>query len=137
MRPLPAIPAAESAPQETPAAQEEAELAESEAAQIAAEAALENEPAEAPAPEAPAAPAQVQPAENKAGPATMEITLNGQPLSLPLSERQQSYFIMNLLEKAGVDPAKPQGQLIMECNGAAVGFLHPLQAGAEVRIGWQ
>ncbi len=137
VRPLPAIPAAESAPQETPAAQEEAELAESEAAQIAAEAALENEPAEAPAPEAPAAPAQVQPAENKAGPATMEITLNGQPLSLPLSERQQSYFIMNLLEKAGVDPAKPQGQLIMECNGAAVGFLHPLQAGAEVRIGWQ
>ena len=44
---------------------------------------------------------------------------------------------MNLLEKAGVDPANPQGQLVMECDGAAVGFLHPLQAGAEVRIGWQ
>ena len=131
VRPIPAIPAAQPTLQEAPAPQKEAEPAESEAA-------LESEPpADAPAAEVSGTPAQAQSAEDKAEAATLEITLNGRPLSLPLSAGQQSYFIMNLLEKAGVDPANPQGQLVMECDGAAVGFLHPLQAGAEVRIGWQ
>ena len=82
------------------------------------------------------APVPEQPAREE-GPATLDITLNGRPLSLPLGAGQQVYFMMNLLEKAGVDPANPQGQLLMECDGEAVGFSHPLKAGAKVRIGWQ
>ena len=95
------------------------------------------EPTEpAPEPE----PAALEPAEPVAEPPSadfLEITLNNAPLSLPLSEKQQTYFIMNLLERAGVDPSNPQGTLVMECDGAPVGFLHRLQAGAQVRIGWK
>ena len=69
--------------------------------------------------------------------ATLGVTLNGQSLSLPLDNDQSSYYMMSLLGRAGVDPHHPQGQLVLECDGMPVGFMHPLRNGARVRIGWK
>ena len=44
---------------------------------------------------------------------------------------------MHLLERAGVDPSHPQGKIRMECDGAPVGFMHPIENGANVRIVWE
>lgn len=86
------------------------------------------------------APAFVPPAEpvpQFAPGAAIRITLNGEPISLPLSAEHPSYHIMHLLERAGFDPDKPQGNVRMLCDGAPVGFTHPVENGADVRIEWE
>lgn len=111
------------------------------------------EPQQAPAQEpAPLPPAPQGPEEGEeAGqdeeglppppPATLALTLNGKAVSLPLSYDEagepQEYFMMHLLDRAGIDPANPEGQLVIECDGEAVGFTHPIRQGAKVFIGWR
>ncbi len=107
------------------------------AAQQAAEPAACPDAEETDAQEACAAAETQAPAEDFAPGASLQITLNGEPLTLPLSSQQPAYHLMHLLERAGVDPSHPQGKIRMECDGAPVGFMHPIENGANVRIVWE
>lgn len=95
------------------------------------------EAAPAAVPDPPAQPAPEPAARVESPAATLGIVLNGQALALPIDSRRPVYFMMHLLERAGVDPAHPQGQLLLECDGEPVGFMHRLKNGAQVRIGWK
>ena len=107
------------------------------AAQQAAEPAACPDAGETDAQEACAAAETQAPAEDFTPGASLQITLNGEPLTLPLSSQQPAYHLMHLLERAGVDPSHPQGKIRMECDGAPVGFMHPIENGANVRIVWE
>jgi len=52
----------------------------------------------------------------------VEILLNGKPLVLPPKENGQPYYVMDLLERSGVDFEKLEGPVHLAVNGAECGF---------------
>lgn len=70
------------------------------------------------------------------GAQVLQITLNGQQEVLPLTQQTPRYYMMNLLEKTGVDLTDPQGIIQMMVNGESVGFMKPIRNGDNVEIGW-
>ena len=96
-------------------------------------------PPESPEPErpeperpAPPPPAEPQPAEAPPEPPKparpvirrrdVEILLNGKPLVLPPKENGQPYYVMDLLERSGVDFEQLDGPVRLAVNGTECGF---------------
>jgi len=52
----------------------------------------------------------------------VEILLNGKPVILPPKENGQPYYMMDLLERSGVDFEKLEGPVHLAVNGAECGF---------------
>ncbi len=52
----------------------------------------------------------------------VEIMLNGKPLILPPKENGQPYYMMDLLERSGVDFEKLEGPVRLAVNGVECGF---------------
>lgn len=52
----------------------------------------------------------------------VEILLNGKPLVLPPKENGQPYYVMDLLERSGVDFEKLEGPVHLAVNGTECGF---------------
>ena len=79
------------------------------------------EPAKPPVSELPKAepPKPVQPKIRKR---EVEIILNGKPMVLPPKENGQPYYMMDLLERSGVDFEKLDGPVRLAVNGAECGF---------------
>ena len=99
------------------------------AAQPAApEAAVPAEPAAAPAPvESP----QSRPAATLKG---VHLILNGTPLSLPEKESGQPYYLMDLLEKSGLDFDHLEGPVHLTVNGQESGFSQSVRSGDVITI---
>ncbi|WP_295748495.1 cell division FtsA domain-containing protein [uncultured Oscillibacter sp.] len=72
-------------------------------------------PAETPAIETPAPKPLVRKRE-------VEILLNGQPMVLPPKENGQPYYLMDLLERSGVDFGQLEGPVHLLVNGVECGF---------------
>ena len=90
-------------------------------------------PLEEEVPEAPPAPEEVPqeeaPPEPPAAPVRpliqkreVEIILNGQPVMLPPKENGQPYYVMDLLERSGVDFDQLDGPVHLMVNGVECGF---------------
>ena len=94
----------------------------------------------------PAAPVQpVQPAAPVAAPAPAQpesparlkgvhIILNGKPLTLPEKESGQPYYLMDLLEKSGLDFDHLEGPVRLTINGLESGFSQSVRSGDNVTI---
>jgi len=52
----------------------------------------------------------------------VEILLNGKPMVLPPKENGQPYYVMDLLERSGVDFEKLEGPVHLAVNGRECGF---------------
>ena len=112
-------------------------------------------PAPVPAPPEPAAPAAqpaapeaAVPAEVAAAPAPVEspqsrpaatlkgvhLILNGTPLSLPEKESGQPYYLMDLLEKSGLDFDHLEGPVHLTVNGQESGFSQSVRSGDVITI---
>ena len=52
----------------------------------------------------------------------VEILLNGKPIVLPPKENGQPYYVMDLLERSGVDFEKLEGPVHLAINGTECGF---------------
>ena len=52
----------------------------------------------------------------------VEILLNGKPMVLPPKENGQPYYVMDLLERSGVDFEKLEGPVHLAINGTECGF---------------
>ena len=52
----------------------------------------------------------------------VEILLNGKPMVLPPKENGQPYYVMDLLERSGVDFEKLEGPVRLAVNGTECGF---------------
>ncbi len=94
----------------------------------------EEKPLPAPAPEPPASPEPPKPEPPRAeapkpeAPRPLirkrevEIILNGKPMVLPPKENGQPYYVMDLLERSGVDFDKLEGPVHLAVNGTECGF---------------
>ena len=52
----------------------------------------------------------------------VEILLNGRPMVLPPKENGQPYYVMDLLERSGVDFDQLEGPVHLAVNGTECGF---------------
>ncbi|MDL2217237.1 rod shape-determining protein [Christensenellaceae bacterium OttesenSCG-928-M15] len=66
----------------------------------------------------------------------LHIRLNEEPLVLTVSQAKPQWYVMDMLEKAGVNPKNPQGVIRMEINGLSVGFTETLKENDRLDIGW-
>ena len=83
------------------------------------------EPPEAePEREAPpqAEPPKPEPGKPRVRKREVEILLNGKPMVLPPKENGQPYYVMDLLERSGVDFEKLEGPVHLAINGTECGF---------------
>ncbi len=88
----------------------------------------------APIPAAPVAPASpVQPQRA----AATSVFLNGQPIALPAKADGSPYYVMDLLERTGIDFQHLQRPVVLRLNGAECLFQQALQAGDQVSIGYE
>lgn len=93
----------------------------------------ETPPAVSAAPEAPpeitvpAKPAPVPPPKPLIRKREVEIILNGKPMVLQPKENGQPYFLMDLLERSGVDFEKLEGPVHLTVNGVECGFTEPVR----------
>ena len=74
-----------------------------------------------PAPEEPEAPPR-EPPRLLIRKREVEILLNGKPMVLPPKENGQPYYVMDLLERSGVDFEKLEGPVRLAVNGKECGF---------------
>ena len=110
----PAEPGAEGAPEPAEPAQESAPAA-----------AVPQEPAPLPAPAAEPARPAVKP---------LWIYLNGQALVLPGKEDGGPYYLMDLLDRAGIDFETLDCPVVLQVNGADCPFTHELRNNDQVTI---
>ena len=76
-----------------------------------------------PAPEEPKAPPpKAEPVKPLIRKREVEILLNGKPMVLPPKENGQPYYVMDLLERSGVDFEKLEGPVHLAVNGKECGF---------------
>lgn len=79
-----------------------------------------------PEPSAPAEPAPEPPREEPVKPLIrkreVEILLNGKPIVLQPKENGQPYYVMDLLERSGLDFEKLEGPVRLAVNGRECGF---------------
>lgn len=69
-----------------------------------------------------------------AAPAAWTGTLNGAPLSLPPKPDGAPYYLMDLLERSGIDFDHVERPVALRCNGHACTFQQALQNGDRVEI---
>lgn len=95
------------------------------------------------APLQPATPIQAQPAAPNQAPqvrpqaAPMTVFLNGQPIALPAKADGAPYYVMDLLERSGMDFQHLQRPVALRLNGSECLFQQVLQAGDQVSIGYE
>ena len=88
-------------------------------------------PPAAPAPEAPAPELPPVPGIRR-GP--LHVFLNGEPLELPPKEGDAPYYLMDLLQKSGIDFEKVDSPVRLAVNGTEQGFRCILREGDSVSI---
>ena len=88
--------------------------------------------AAAPAPAAPSAPAPSPTPGIRRGP--LHLFLNGEPLELPPKEGDAPYYLMDLLQKSGIDFEKVDSPVRLAVNGTEQGFRCILREGDSVSI---
>ena len=81
--------------------------------------------------ELPASPAVVKPAEKPKG---VHLILNGTPLTLPEKDSGQPYYLMDLLERSGLDFDHLEGPVRMTVNGIESGFSQSVRTGDVITI---
>ena len=81
-------------------------------------------PPEAPAavPEPPKPPEPREPVKPLIRKREVEILLNGKPMALPPKENGQPYYVMDLLERSGLDFEQLEGPVHLALNGTECGF---------------
>ncbi len=109
-----------------------------------AEPAPAQSPPPAPAPDAaaPAAPAPAAPPvspapvqrEPEGTPRGVHLVLNGTPLTLPEKDSGQPYYLMDLLERSGLDFDHLEGPVRLTVNGRESGFSQSVRSGDVVTI---
>ena len=75
-----------------------------------------------PVSEAPPPPEPPKPVKPRIRKREVEILLNGKPVVLPPKENGQPYYVMDLLERSGVDFEKLEGPVRLAVNGTECGF---------------
>lgn len=94
-------------------------------------------PAEAaPQPSQPAPPPPEPKAPHPSAP-SFQVFLNGQPIVLPPKSDGTPYYVMDLLERTGIDFQHLQRPVILRLNGGDCLFQQVLQAGDQVNIGFE
>lgn len=88
-------------------------------------------PAPSPAPASSPAPTQIKPAETPRG---VHLILNGAPLILPEKDGGQPYYLMDLLERSGLDFDHLEGPVRLTVNGKESGFSQSVRSGDVVTI---
>lgn len=99
-------------------------------------------PAPAPDAAAPAAPAPAAPPvspapvqrEPEGTPRGVHLVLNGAPLTLPEKDSGQPYYLMDLLERSGLDFDHLEGPVRLTVNGRESGFSQSVRSGDVVTI---
>lgn len=84
----------------------------------------------------PVSPQISQPAAEPAAirPRSIKITLNGESLTLPEKKNGQSYYLMDLLERSGLDFDRLEGPVRLCVNGVESGFSQAVRDGDSVTI---
>lgn len=92
----------------------------------------------APAQPAPPAPAtSASPVQPQRAAAAIPVFLNGQPIALPAKADGSPYYVMDLLERSGIDFQHLQRPVALRLNGSECLFQQVLQAGDQVSIGYE
>lgn len=66
----------------------------------------------------------------------IHITLNGEKLWLP-QKPQGNYLFLDMLNLVDIDPAKPQGNILLLLNGRNAAYLDNVENGDEIEIRWE
>ena len=110
---------------------------ERDGAQPAAPALQPQEPSEPADEEAQETEARETPAQTPppvAAPRSVVIVLNGTPLTLPVKENDQPYYLMDLLERSGLDFDHLEGPVRLTVNGVESGFSQAVRNGDNITI---
>ena len=92
--------------------------------------------APAPQPAAPETQAPARPLPGTRG-GSISVFLNGQSITLPAKADGAPYYVMDLLERTGMDFQHLQRPVALRLNGAECLFQQVLQAGDQVSIGYE
>lgn len=65
---------------------------------------------------------------------TILFQLNGSPVRLPRKKDGSPYYLMDMIERSGIDLKQPKGRVILSVNGAPGSFQQRLFAGDIIRI---
>ena len=65
---------------------------------------------------------------------TLDVVLNGKPLVLPAKENDQPYYVMDLLERSGLDLEHLDRPVQLAVNGEECGFRQVLKDRDSVTI---
>ena len=65
---------------------------------------------------------------------TILFQLNGSPLRLPRKKDGTPYYLMDMIERSGIDLKQPKGKVILSVNGVPGAFQQRLFAGDIIRI---
>lgn len=93
------------------------------------------QPVSSPLPAAEAPPsAAAEPAKPVQRQREVQLILNGTPLVLPEKDSGQPYYLMDLLERSGLDFDHLEGPVRLTVNGAESGFSQSVRSGDVVTI---
>ena len=67
----------------------------------------------------------------------LSVTLNGQPVTLAPKEDGAPYYVMDLLERSGIDFKNLQRPVSLRLNGGECLFQEVLKTGDRVDIGYE
>jgi cell division protein FtsA len=86
--------------------------------------------------EEPAASEPLLPPEPVSVPAaeTIEFVLNNKPIVLPKKIDGSPYYLMDMLERSGIDLEHPTGEVVLRVNGEDSSFLRDLKSGDRLEI---
>lgn len=66
---------------------------------------------------------------------SLRVTINGEPRALP--HRDTPYQFIDMLMLVDIDPSKPQGNIVLRCNGHEASYLEPVHSGDVIEIRWE
>ena len=65
---------------------------------------------------------------------TILFQLNGSPIRLPRKKDGSPYYLMDMIERSGIDLKQPKGRVVLSVNGVPGSFQQRLFAGDIIRI---
>ena len=83
-----------------------------------------------------APPAAEEPVRTAPDRVTISVTINGKPCEVELKPDNSAPLFVDMFNYVDIDPAKPDGDIVLLYNGVPASYVQPIQAGDVIDIYW-
>ncbi|MBP0981052.1 MAG: hypothetical protein J5968_02505, partial [Oscillospiraceae bacterium] len=83
-----------------------------------------------------APPAVEEPVRTAPDRVTINVTINGKPCDVELKPDNSAPLFVDMFNYVDIDPAKPDGDIVLLYNGVPASYVQPIQAGDVIDIYW-